>query len=81
VMTILFTRQNPIALQWWLGFSMELQNLINLIASLSSDQQAAVEEFARFLKQNPSSSGKASFQEVLDSFTKKHEDLLRRLAQ
>lgn len=60
---------------------MELQNLINLIASLSSDQQAAVEEFARFLRQNTSSSGKVSFQEALDSFTRKHEDLLRRLAQ
>jgi hypothetical protein len=61
---------------------MELQNLINLIASLSSEQQAAVEEFAKFLKERASANGgKISFQEALDSFTRKHENLLRRLAQ
>ncbi|HEX7288199.1 MAG TPA: hypothetical protein VF532_18580 [Candidatus Angelobacter sp.] len=61
---------------------MGLQNLINLIASLSSDQQAAVEEFARFLKESaPANGGKVSLREALDSFTRKHENLLRRLAQ
>ncbi|MFI5103436.1 MAG: hypothetical protein ACHP79_00810 [Terriglobales bacterium] len=61
---------------------MELQNLINLIVSLSAEQQAVVEEFAKFLKQDaPVAERKVAFREALDAFTQKHEDLLRRLAQ
>jgi hypothetical protein len=61
---------------------MELQNLINLIASLSSEQQAAVEEFAKHLKESlPPNGRKVTFRDALDSFTRKHEDLLRRLAR
>jgi hypothetical protein len=60
---------------------MDRQNLINLIASLSTEQQAAVEEFAKFLKEGSPSDRKLNFREALESFTQKHEDLLRRLAR
>ncbi len=60
---------------------MNRENLISLIASLSSEQQAAVEEFAKFLKEGSlRDDRKISFREALESFTQKHEDLLRRLA-
>jgi hypothetical protein len=61
---------------------MDRQHLIDLIASLSSEEQAAVEEFAKFLKEGPPRNGqKIDFREALESFTRKHEDLLRRLAR
>ena len=60
---------------------MDRQNLINLIASLSNEQQAAVEEFAKFLKERKSESRTVTFREALESFTEKHAELLRRLAQ
>ena len=61
---------------------MNRQNLFDLIASLSQEQQAAVEEFARFLKQRTLGGGRhINFREALDAFTREHEDLLRRLAQ
>lgn len=61
---------------------MDRQNLIDLIASLSSEQQATVEEFAKFLKERSRQDGRnPTFHEALESFSREHEDLLRRLAQ
>jgi hypothetical protein len=56
--------------------SHELQNLI---ATLSREQQTAVEEFVRILKQQSTPS--ISFRAALDEFVHKHPELLRRLAQ
>ncbi len=55
------------------------QDLSTLIANLSPEERAAVEEFIRFLqkKQQPS----ITFQAALDSFAREHPELLRRLAQ
>lgn len=55
------------------------QDLSTLIANLSPEERAAVEEFIRFLqeKQQPS----ITFQAALDSFVREHPELLRRLAQ
>lgn len=51
------------------------------MASLSREQQAAVEEFARFLKEHSARNKRhITFREALDAFTREHEDLLRRLA-
>jgi len=56
--------------------SHELQSLI---ATLSQEQQAAVEEFVRMLKkQSPPG---INFRAALDEFVHKHPELLRRLAQ
>lgn len=61
---------------------MDRENLIDLIASLSSEQQATVEEFAKFLKERSLREGRnPTFREALESFTRQHQDLLRRLAQ
>jgi hypothetical protein len=57
---------------------VELQNLMNLISSLSNEQQAAVEEFVKYLKQNPSP---PTFREALDCFVREHPELLQRLAK
>lgn len=55
------------------------RDLSTLIANLSPEERAAVEEFIRFLqeKQQPS----ITFQAALDSFVSEHPELLRRLAQ
>jgi hypothetical protein len=57
---------------------MSSQELLNLIASLSPEQQAAVEKFVRILKEEPQP---ATFRGALDEFVRKHPELLRRLAQ
>lgn len=59
---------------------MPPQQLLQLITTLSPQQQAAVEEFVRHLKQKnvPSALG---FRAALDSFVREHPDLLRRLAE
>jgi len=58
---------------------MQVQELSTLIANLSHEERAAVEEFIRFLKKN--STPPTSFQSALDSFVREHPELLRRLAQ
>ena len=60
---------------------MELQNLLDLIASLPEEQQQAVEEFVRYIQQQPFSKPAMSFREALDTFVREHSDLLERLAQ
>lgn len=55
------------------------QNLIDLIAGLSGEQQAAVKEFIEFLKAQPQQSH--DFHNALETFMREHPELLRRLAQ
>jgi hypothetical protein len=55
------------------------QDLSTLIANLSPEERAAVEEFIHFLQKKPQSS--MTFQDALDSFVREHPELLRRLAQ
>ena len=59
---------------------MELQNLLNLIASLPKEQQEAVEEFVHYIQQQPANPA-MNFREALDSFVQQHPELLRRLGQ
>ena len=56
---------------------MTPQDLSTIIAKLSPEERAAVEEFIRFIQKNP----ELAFQSALDSFVREHPELLRRLAQ
>jgi hypothetical protein len=58
---------------------MSSQELLDLIASLSPDQQAAVEKFVRILKEERKPA--MTFRMALDEFVRNHPELLRRLAQ
>ena len=58
---------------------MSPQDLLNLISTLSREQQEAVEEFVRILKKDEAPG--MSFPAALDEFVSKHPELLRRLAQ
>lgn len=60
---------------------MESRNLIDLIASLSRDQQAAVEEFIKYLKAHPQQAAREDFRMLLDQFVNEHSEFLQRLAQ
>jgi hypothetical protein len=60
---------------------VQSQSLADLIASLSDPERIAVEEFIRFLKQQPQHPPSADFREALDMFVREHSELLRRLAQ
>jgi hypothetical protein len=55
--------------------------LIKLIASLSREQQSAVEVFVRYLQEKSSHGPKTEVRAALDEFIREHSDLLRRLAQ
>ena len=58
---------------------MTPQDLSTLIANLSPEERAAVEEFIQFLQKK--SQPRVTFQAALDSFVREHPKLLRRLAQ
>ncbi|HKW32514.1 MAG TPA: hypothetical protein VJN92_05890 [Candidatus Acidoferrum sp.] len=58
---------------------MPAQDLSTLIANLSPEERAAVEEFIRFIQEKPRRG--MTFQAALDSFAEEHPELLRRLAQ
>lgn len=58
---------------------MSPHDLLNLISTLSREQQEAVEEFVRILKKEQVPG--MSFREALDEFVGKHPELLRRLAK
>lgn len=60
---------------------MESRHLIDLIATLSSNQQAAVEEFIKYLKAHPQPNVQEDFRKLLDQFVCEHSELLQRLAQ
>ena len=55
------------------------QNLADLIAGLSSEQQEAVKEFIEFLKAEPQQT--RDFHNALETFMREHPELLQRLAQ
>jgi hypothetical protein len=59
---------------------VESHNLMDLISTLSGEEQAVVEEFIKYLKagQPPATMG---FRAVLDSFVREHSELLRQLSQ
>ena len=54
------------------------QNLVDLITSLTPDQQNSVLEFVEFLKKR---SAEPDFLSAVDEFIDQHPELLRRLAQ
>jgi hypothetical protein len=58
---------------------MSTQELLNLIAALSPEQQAVVEKFVRILKEEPQPA--MNFRAALDEFVRQHPELLRLLAQ
>ncbi len=57
------------------------EKLTKLVASLSPEQQSAVEAFIRYLQERDSPGSKAEVQAAVDEFVREHSDLLRRLAQ
>jgi hypothetical protein len=59
---------------------MSSQELLNLITSLSPEQQAIVEKFVRILKEEKEQPA-MTFRVALDEFVHKHPELLRLLAQ
>lgn len=59
---------------------MESRDLMSLIASLSNDQQAAVEEFIKYLKAHSQQASQEDFRKLLDQFVHEHSELLQRLA-
>lgn len=60
---------------------MSQDHLMKLVASLSGEQQSAVEAFIRYLQQKGSQSPKLDVKTALDEFIHEHSELLRRLAQ
>jgi hypothetical protein len=56
------------------------RQLVDLVASLSDEERAAVEAFIRYLHdQTPPS--RVEVRAALDEFIRKHSDLLRRLSK
>jgi hypothetical protein len=61
---------------------MSPQDILSLISTLSPEQQEAVEEFVRFLKNEKKEAAPGmSFRAALDEFVSAHPELLRRLAK
>jgi hypothetical protein len=58
---------------------MSLQALLDLISTLSHEQQKAVEEFVRILKKKQEP--RMTFHTALEEFVREHPELLRRLTQ
>jgi hypothetical protein len=54
---------------------------MDLVASLSAEQQGAVEAFIRYLRDKASKSSKTDVENAVDEFVREHSELLRRLAQ
>jgi len=59
---------------------MAVENLAEVINTLTPDEQEAVRDFIEFLKQKAHSSS-TSFLAAVDEFIETHPELLRRLAQ
>jgi hypothetical protein len=57
------------------------ERLREMVASLSHEQQKAVEAFIHYLQQKDSQPSNADLHTVLDEFVRDHSELLRRLAQ
>jgi hypothetical protein len=59
---------------------MEIENLADVISSLSPEEQESVRQFVEFLKRKGSTPS-APFLTAVDEFTNQHPELLRRLAR
>lgn len=58
------------------------EKLTELVASLSPEQQSAVEAFIRFLREKGGCGfSTTEIRSAVDEFVREHSDLLRRLAQ
>lgn len=57
---------------------MPAENLLEIIASLTPEQQESVRQFVDFLRERPSA---GSFLTAAEEFMEQHPDLLRRSAQ
>jgi hypothetical protein len=56
------------------------ERLVKMLASLSAEQQRAVEGFVRHLQEKDSQDSPMDFRTALDEFVREHSELLRRLA-
>ena len=59
---------------------MQRKELIDLISSLSQEQQAVVEEFVKYLHADQAAEAR-EFRTSLNDFIRTHSELLKRLAQ
>ena len=59
---------------------MAAENLVEVIGSLTPEEQASVKQFIDFLKSRASSPS-SPFLAAVDEFIDQHPELLRRLAQ
>jgi hypothetical protein len=57
------------------------ERLTEMLASLSPEQQSAVETFIRYLQQRDQVGSSTELQGAIDEFLREHSDLLRQLAQ
>ena len=57
------------------------ERLREMLASLSPEQQSAVETFIRYLQEKDTTRSNAELRSALDEFVRDHSELLRRLAQ
>jgi hypothetical protein len=60
--------------------SIPQEKLAELVASLSPEQQGAVEAFIRYLRQKGSPDSTMDVRTALEEFLREHSELLRRLA-
>jgi hypothetical protein len=60
---------------------MATQNLAELVAQLSPEEQTAVQQFIEFLKRDSGAVLTSPFLTAVDEFIAEHPELLRRLAQ
>ena len=60
---------------------MSHEELLQLVSSLSPEQQDAVETFVLYLRERASQDSQTDVRNALDEFVREHSDLLRRLAQ
>ena len=58
---------------------MAVQNLADVINSLTAEEQESVKQFVEFLKRKGASP--SAFHAAVDEFIDQHPELLRRLAQ
>ena len=59
---------------------MATENLADVIASLTPEEQESVKQFIEFLKRKGSAPS-SPFLKAVDEFVEQHHELLRRLAQ
>ena len=60
---------------------MKPEPLVELVAQLSAEEQAAVREFVHFLRERGRAAPPSPFLEAVDEFIAAHPELLQRLAQ